>query len=171
MTTIGGVDQEQHAVDEGQGALDLRAEVGVAGSVHDVDVDAPVGNGRVLGHDRDALLALEVDRVHDALGYRLVLAEEPRLPEHRVDQGGLAVVDVSDDRDVTNVLALLHRSIVSRPNGGPGRPSMYNDALVRIISTCASAGSSRDGLQRTAAEAYAHESCARARGGSPGRRS
>src|SRR5438093_597318 len=118
---FGGVDQEQDAIDQGQRPLDLRTEVGVARGVDDVDVDATVGNGRVLGHDRDALLALEVDGVHDALGHRLVLAKEPRLPEHRIHEGGLAVVDVGDDRDVTDVLALLHRSILSRPRDGPGR--------------------------------------------------
>jgi len=134
---LGGVDQEQDAVDERQGALDLRAEIGVAGGVHDVDVDAPVVDGRVLGHDRDAFFALEVDRVHDALGHRLVLAKEARLPEHRVDEGGLAVVDVSDDRDVPDVFALPHRSIVSRRNDHPGR--MYNDALIMIF-LCASTG-------------------------------
>src|SRR5262249_51253139 len=115
---LGGVDQQQHAVD--QRPLDLRAEVGMTGCVDDVDVDAAVRDGRVLGHDRDALLALEVDRVHDALGDRFVLAEEPRLPEHRVDQCGLAVVDMGDDRDVTNVLALLHQSILSRGRDGSG---------------------------------------------------
>jgi len=39
-------------------------------------------------------------------------AEETRLPEHRVHERGLAVVDVGDDRDVTDVLTLLPRSIL-----------------------------------------------------------
>jgi hypothetical protein len=52
-------------------------------------------DGRVLGHDRDALLALQVDRVHDPLRHVLVGAEDAGLPEHGVDQGGLAVVDVA----------------------------------------------------------------------------
>ena len=38
--TFDGVDQEQHAVDHPQHALDLAAEVGVAGRVDDVDVGA-----------------------------------------------------------------------------------------------------------------------------------
>ena len=109
---LGGVHQQQHPVDQRQRALDLGAEVGVAGGVHDVDVDVLVVDGRVLGHDRDALLALQVHRVHDPLGDGLVLAEEPRLPEHGVDQGGLAVVDVGDDRNVTDAVALLHLPIV-----------------------------------------------------------
>ncbi len=54
---LGSVDQEQHAIDHGQGALDLAAEVGVAGRVDDVDLGAFVEDGRVLGQDRDAALA------------------------------------------------------------------------------------------------------------------
>ena len=124
---LGGVHEEQHAVHQGEGALDLRAEVGVARRVHDVDVDAPVADGRVLGHDGDALLALQVHGVHDPLGHGLVLAEEPRLPEHGVDQGGLAVVDVGDDGNVSNVLALLHLLILPRGLARPcalSRPSV-----------------------------------------------
>src|SRR5205823_13886512 len=91
-------------------ALDLGAEVRVSGRVHDVDVVLAIVHGRVLGHDRDALLALEVHRVHDPLRDGLVLAEEPGLPEHGIDEGRLTVVDVSDDGDIADRFALLHRS-------------------------------------------------------------
>ena len=67
---------------------------------------SPEPDGRVLGEDRDALLALEVDRVEDALADVLVLAERAGLPEHRVDERRLAVVDVRDDRDVAEVVAI-----------------------------------------------------------------
>ncbi len=35
----------------------------------------------------------------------LVLTERARLPEHGVDEGRLAVVDMGDDRDVAKVVA------------------------------------------------------------------
>ena len=112
---LGGVDEEQHAVHQREGALHLAAEVGVAGRVHDVDLHVLVVDGRVLRHDRDALLALEVDRVHDPLGHVLVGAEDARLPQHGVHEGGLAVVDVGDDGDVTDVRSLLsHPPTVAR---------------------------------------------------------
>ena len=103
------VDEEQHAVHHPQRTLDLAAEVGVPRRVDDVDLRLAVADGGVLREDRDALLALEVHRVHDALPHVLVLAERARLPEHRVDERRLAVIDVRDDRDVADVGALGHR--------------------------------------------------------------
>ncbi len=106
--TLARVDEEQHAVDHGERALDLTAEVGVAGSVDDVERHVAVLHRGVLGENRDALLALEVVRVHDPLVDVLVGAERARLPQERVDEGGLAVVDVGDDRHVAQVVARGH---------------------------------------------------------------
>jgi hypothetical protein len=104
-------------VDHRQRALHLATEVGVPGvsttltvtDVRPVSVVSPVGerdlDGGVLREDGDAALALEVVGVHDALVDVLVGAEGPGLPQHRVDQGGLAVVDVGDDGDVAQVVA------------------------------------------------------------------
>ena len=120
---LGGVDEEDDAVDHGQPALDLTAEVGVAGGVDDVDDDALGAAGvrgrgarvvdrRVLGEDRDALLALQLAGVHDPLTGGLLGGpgpEGPRLPKHGVDKSGLAVVDVGDNGDVAQILAHAHR--------------------------------------------------------------
>ena len=102
---LGRVDEQQHAVHHRQRTLHLAAEVGVARRVDDVDPRVAERHRRVLGEDRDALLALEIHRVHHALRDVLVLAERAGLPEHRVDQRRLPVVDVRDDRDVAQVIA------------------------------------------------------------------
>jgi len=124
------VDEKEHAVDQGEGALHLASEVGVAGRVHDVDLHVLVVDGRVLGHDGDALLALQVDRVHDPLGHVLVGAEDARLPQHGVHEGRFAVIDVRDDGDVADVAAFLHvltlarnfsDAALRRPCPGPSR--------------------------------------------------
>ncbi len=100
------VDQQDHAVDHRQDALDLAAEIGVAGRVDDVDVRrlrrGRVGpfDRRALGEDSDATLALEVVRVHRPLGNALVVAEGAGLAKHLVDERRLAVVDVRDDRNI-----------------------------------------------------------------------
>ena len=103
---LGGVHQDQHAVDHAQDPLDLAAEIRVARGVHDVDLDALPADGRVLGQDGDPALPLERVRVHDPLFDLLVGAERPRLPQHLVHQRGLAVVDVGDDGQITDQAAL-----------------------------------------------------------------
>ena len=102
------VDEQQHTVDHRERALDLAAEVGVTGRVDDVEDHVAVADRRVLGEDRDALLALEVVRVHDPLVDVLVGAERAGLPQQGVDQRGLAVVDVGDDRDIAQIRARGH---------------------------------------------------------------
>ena len=103
---LGGVDQQQHAVDHRQAAFDLAAEVGVARGVDDVDDrHAAVGvlavHGGVLRQDGDALFLLQVTGVHQAFdGVVTAVGQRAGLPQHRVDQGRLAMVDVSDDGDV-----------------------------------------------------------------------
>ena len=103
---LGRVDQQHHAVDHRQPALDLAAEVGVPRRVDDVDHgDTAVGvgavHGGVLRQDGDALFFFQVTGVHQAFD-RVVAAvgQRPRLAQHRIDQGGLAVVDVGHNGDV-----------------------------------------------------------------------
>jgi hypothetical protein len=97
------VDQEEHAVDHAQDALHLAAEVGVPRGVDNVDLDPVPLHGGVLGQDGDPPLLLEGVRVHDPLLHLLVVAKDPGLAEHLVDQGGLAMVNVGDDGDVSNL--------------------------------------------------------------------
>ena len=107
----GGVNEQQHAVDHGQSALHLTAEIGVARRVDDVDdghrtVRVLAVHRGVLGQDRDALFLLQVTGVHEAFN-RVVAAMSQcaGLPQHRIDQGRLAVIDVSDDGDVSEIHA------------------------------------------------------------------
>ena len=109
---LGGVDEQERAVGHLQDALDLAAEVGVAGRVDEVDLDVADADGDVLGQDGDAALALQVVGVQDEAVLaadelvQLLGAEQAGLPEHLIDQGGLAVVDVGDDGDVADVVPL-----------------------------------------------------------------
>jgi len=105
LRTVSGVNDEQHAVDHVHDTFDFTAEVGVSGSVDDVDVEIFVFERGVLGADGDALFTLQVHRVHDAFFGRdgLIGAKSPGLLEQAVDQRGLAMVDVRDNCDVTNM--------------------------------------------------------------------
>ena len=141
---LGGVDEQQHRVDHQQRPLDLAAEVGVTGRVDDVEPDAGVVDRRLLGEDRDALLALEVARIHDPVDDGLVRAEGAGLAEHRVDERGLAVVDVGDDGDVAEVGADGGRCGGRRRNRArSGTAPVEWDG--RLSHGCAERGSRRRG--------------------------
>jgi len=102
---LGGVHEQQHGVDHQQRALHLAAEVGVARRVHDVEPDGAVLDAGLLGEDGDALLALEVHRVHDPLRDHLMRGERAGLAEQGVHERRLAVVDMGDDGEVAHVVA------------------------------------------------------------------
>ena len=109
---FGSINQQNHAIDHRQDALHLAAEIGVARGVDDVDViRVPVGigpfNAGALGEDGDPAFLFQVIGIHGAFGHALVVAESAGLAEQLVDQGGLAMVDVRDDRDVAGGHAVL----------------------------------------------------------------
>ncbi len=97
---FGTVDQQDDPVDHAQDAFHLGAEIGVTGRVDDVDpVAVPFDRGR-LRQNRDPAFLLQVVGIHRALFHALVVAEGPGLTEKLVNQRGLAVVDVGDDRHI-----------------------------------------------------------------------
>ena len=102
-----GVDQQDAAVHHAQDPLHLAAEVGVAGGVDDVDAGlarlAVPQNAGALGQDGDAALTLLVVGVHRPFGRGFVGAEHAGLGQQLVDEGGLAMIDVRDDGDISHV--------------------------------------------------------------------
>ena len=109
-----GVDQEQHAVHHRQTAFHLPAKVGVPGGVDDVDLEITPPNGGVLRENRDALLTFQVAGVHHSVGHSFIRSEGAGLPEHCVDQGGFAVIDMGDDRYVSDVFSFWHGGDATR---------------------------------------------------------
>ena len=97
---LGRIHQQHHAVHHLQRALHLAAKIGVARRIDNVDLAAFKVDGRILGKDGDAALALQVVRIHHALGHLLVGAEGAGLAQHGVNEGGLAVVNMGDDGDI-----------------------------------------------------------------------
>ncbi len=110
--TFAGVDQQHDAVDDLERALDFAAEIAVARRIDDVDLDAAIADAGDLGEDGDAALALQIVRIHDAFDNGFVVAKDAALPQHGVDECGLAVVNVRDDGDVANAfVSILHVSL------------------------------------------------------------
>ena len=105
------VEHQDGAVEHAQRALDFDGEVDVAGRVDDVDaVLAPLAE-RGGGLDRDALLTLQIHRVH--LGADAVLAahlvnrvDTAGVIKDALGERGLARVDVGRDADVAYFLDL-----------------------------------------------------------------
>ena len=102
--TLKRIDQQQGTIRHAQHALDLAAKIGMARGIKNVNLHALVLDGDVLGQDGDAALALLVVGVQHALLHLLVGTEGIRCTQQFIDQRGLAVVNVSDDRDVPQVL-------------------------------------------------------------------
>src|SRR6266403_3705336 len=111
LRTVVSVYHEQNAIDHLHDPLDLTAEVGVTGRVYDIDTITVPLKRRVLRANRNALLALEIHRVHHALLDLLIRPKSPRLPQELIDQGGLAVVYVRNDGNVTD---LFHERVPGR---------------------------------------------------------
>ena len=103
---LGGVNEKDNAVYHLEDTLHLTAEVGVAGGVDEVDLDVLIVHGGVLCENGNAALLFDVARVHDAGNGFLVFAVDTALLEHLVNEGGLAVVNVRDDRHVTKICSL-----------------------------------------------------------------
>ena len=73
----------------------------MAGGVDDVDLETAPLNRRALGENGDTAFALLIVGVHGAIVHAGVGAHGAGLLQESIDEGGLAVVDVRDDRDVT----------------------------------------------------------------------
>ena len=113
MGPVDGVHQQQAAVGHVHDAFDLAAEVGVARRVDDVDANAAVRDRGILGKDRNAALPFQRVGVHDQRSHMLVRLEDLALLQQRVDQCGLAMVDVRYDGQVANAVVLTVNQVSS----------------------------------------------------------
>jgi hypothetical protein len=95
-----GVHEEQDPVDECERPLDLPAEVGVAGRVDQVDLHALPLIDAALARIVIPALPLLIVGVHDPIDRLLVRGEHARRLQHGVDERGLSVIDMRDERDV-----------------------------------------------------------------------
>ena len=102
------IDEQQNAVDHLEDTLDLAAEIGVARGIDDVDFRSLIMHGGILGQNGNAALTLQIARVHHAVHHGLVLAVDAALLEHFIDQRRLAMVNVCDDGDISNVFLIRH---------------------------------------------------------------
>ena len=98
-----GIDQQQAAVDHRQHALDLAAEIGMAGSVDDIQPHAFPFHRRAFGENGNAAFALQVAGIQRLFLDLLVVAIDAGLAQHAVDHRGLAMVDMGNNGDIAQV--------------------------------------------------------------------
>ena len=109
---FGCVHEQHHAIDHRKAAFDFAAEVGVPGGINHVNGDgftvrggAIVEHGGVLREDGNAFFLFKVAGVHHAVFDVCVRRERVGLLEHRIHDGGFAVVNVCHDRHVAQIRA------------------------------------------------------------------
>jgi len=89
----------------------------VTGGIDDIDLDMVIEDGGVLGKDGDAALAFQLVTVHYALRDRFVGAEGAALLQHGVHKGGLAMVNVRNNGDVTDCSTQNDEFLSANPCG------------------------------------------------------
>ena len=110
-----GINQEQYAINHIQHALYLAAKISMARGIQNVNLYAIMHNGCIFGQNSDATLTLQVVGVHNALFHMLVRTENAALLQHSIHQSGLAMVNVGNNGNITNVVS----------NHGPILSSLY----------------------------------------------
>jgi hypothetical protein len=84
------------------------------------DIDAVVipVDGCVLRKDSDTAFALQIIGIHDSIGHCCPWSESPGLLQHLIDQRGLAMVDMRDDRDIAEFGNIRHLERAEENGGG-----------------------------------------------------
>ena len=107
--TFEGVHDQDDTVDHLQNTFDLAAEVSVSGCIHDIDLCTFIIDSSVFAQDGDTPLSLEIVGIHDSLLHCLIFTKDTALLQQAVHQGGLAVIDMGNDRYVSNIFSsFLH---------------------------------------------------------------
>ena len=117
---LGGVHHQHRPLAGGQGPGHLIVEVHMARGVDEVEaVGLPVLGLVVHAHrpglDGDAPLSLQVHVVQQ-LGLHLPLLHRPADFDHPVGQGGFAMVNVGNDREISDFGLIGHRQETSIEN-------------------------------------------------------
>ena len=113
LHALGCVDDEKRPVARREGAADFIGEVDVSRSVDEVEFvfDAVV---RFVEHphgvrfDRDAAFLFEVHRIEELIMGQVALFDRSGRFEQSVGKRGFPVVDMSDDRKVSDMFEVGH---------------------------------------------------------------
>ena len=103
--TFCGIDQQQCTVYHTQHPFYLAAEVCVSRCVNDIDFNVTVPNRGIFRQNGDTSFPFQCIRVHDTLCNCLIFTEHTALFQHFVYQCGLAVVNVCNNRNISQIFS------------------------------------------------------------------
>jgi len=102
--------QQQCAVYHAENTFYLAAEVRMSRCINDIDFGVAVAYRGVLCQNGDTTLTLQIVGVHDTVCHSLIFPEYAALLQHLVNQRGLAVVNVGDNGDISQIFS-YHNSL------------------------------------------------------------
>src|SRR5690606_14614279 len=102
----------------------------VSRGINNIDVSAFILGGTVLRQNGDSAFFFNIAGVHDTLGQVLVVTKGARLAQQLVNEGGFAVIDVSDDRHITQS-AIHNSSFTFRVAGN--RPAGKASSAIKVV--------------------------------------
>ena len=105
-----GIDQQKHPVDHRKNAFDFTAEVRMPRGINNVNVSAFVFHSTVFSQNRNAALTFQITAVHHTFLDFLIGTESAGCAQQFVNQGGLTMVNVRDNRDIANSTSISHLS-------------------------------------------------------------
>ena len=97
--------QKDNTVHHFEYTLYLAAEIRVPRGIDDVDFHTFIMCRCIFGQNGDAAFPFQGVAVHNTLFYDLVFAVYTALFEHFVDQRGLAMVNVSNNRNIAQIFS------------------------------------------------------------------
>lgn len=101
--------QQQDSVDHFQNTLYLAGKIGVTGRIDNIDLSILPEDRSIFRKNGNAFFSLKVVVVHHSFSDGLILAENTALPQHLIDQGCLAMIDMGDDCDIADIADFFHR--------------------------------------------------------------
>ena len=98
------INDEQHAVHHFHDPFDFAAKIGMTRRINDVDPITVPLERCVLRANRDSFLTLKIHRIHHPLLDLLIGTERARLAQQLIDQRRLAVINVRNNGNVTDLI-------------------------------------------------------------------
>ncbi len=138
LNALGRVDQQQDAFAGGQrpgyfvGKIDMPRGVDQVQNIR-LAVTGAVGQGDGIAFDGDAALALDV-HVVEKLILKISLVADAGVLDQPVGQRGLAVVDMGDNAEISDIFHTgLKKALQSF--WGAFYPKIFPDAIIRVSSS------------------------------------